>query len=78
MNNTPETSTETFILAGKNPDGPWQKIESATREEGETADDVNAFLQTMAQASTRNFLELEIMSEAEFLRRSSPPPMIAA
>jgi hypothetical protein len=81
MNDEPAASPntdETFILAGRTFEGGWQRIETATREEDETADDVRAFLETMAEAHTRDFLDLEIMTEAEFLRRTSPDPGIAA
>lgn len=82
MKTSSETAThpETFILAGRNEAGVWQKIESATVdvEEGETAEDVKVFLQTMAQASTRSYVEMEILTEAEFNARLANAPAIAA
>jgi hypothetical protein len=73
MNQTPESASapDTFVLAGKNEDGLWRKIETASLEDGETAEDVKTFLQTMAHANSRNYLELDIVTETEFAARSS-------
>jgi hypothetical protein len=80
MNKTPATgaSADTFVLAGRNENGMWQKIETATREEDETAADVKAFLETMGHASSRTFTGLEILTEEEFNRRASASPEAAA
>jgi hypothetical protein len=78
--NTPETksSDETLVLAGRNEGGPWQMIDSAAPEEGETVEDVRDFLVTMSHASSRNFRELEIVTTAEFARRCAADPPLAA
>lgn len=80
MNNRPDEHTrpETFILAAKDEHGCWQKIETASVEEGETTADVKAFLQTMAHANSRNYVEMDILTEAEFAVRSGKSPMLAA
>jgi hypothetical protein len=68
----PFESPRTYILAGRDADGVWREIETATVEADETPADVLVFLQTMAQARTRDYMEMEIMSAAEFARRFGP------
>lgn len=53
-------------------------IDSAAPEEGETMEDVRDFLVAMSHASSRNFRELEILTETEFARRcATNPPLVA-
>jgi hypothetical protein len=73
-----EETAESYVLAGRNEDGAWHLVAAETPAEGESVDDVKTYLQTMAHASSRNFVELQIFTASEFAEHTEDSTSVAA